>query len=145
MIRSHCRTICWLCSPGIELKNFSRVQRRKLATIVNMCQWNICPLKSYWTLCIVTLHIIVSLSIQDVRATDGHVDSYSRVTIPRCVSSVYTDLCRLHTTRYCKSYFIMSIATVASPSPAVSPAYIQTYVGSIQQGIVHVNRILSCR
>lgn len=25
------------------------------------------------------------------------------------------------------------IGTVASPSPAVSPAYIQTYVGSIQQ------------
>ncbi|XP_056013181.1 protein capicua homolog isoform X5 [Ostrea edulis] len=27
----------------------------------------------------------------------------------------------------------MALATVASPSPAVSPAYIQTYVGSIQQ------------
>lgn len=27
----------------------------------------------------------------------------------------------------------MPIGTVASPSPAVSPAYIQTYVGSIQQ------------
>lgn len=27
----------------------------------------------------------------------------------------------------------IGLATVASPSPAVSPAYIQTYVGSIQQ------------
>ena len=28
MIRPYCRTICWLCSSGIELNNFSRVQRR---------------------------------------------------------------------------------------------------------------------
>ena len=37
VIRPNCRTFCWLCSSGIELKNFSRVQRRKYVTIVNIC------------------------------------------------------------------------------------------------------------
>ena len=36
VIRSKRRTFCWLCSSGIELKNFSRVQRRKYDTIVNI-------------------------------------------------------------------------------------------------------------
>ena len=36
VIRSNCRTFCWLCSSGNELKNFSRVQRRKYVTIVNI-------------------------------------------------------------------------------------------------------------
>ena len=30
VIQPHCRTICRLCSSGIELKNFSRVQRREI-------------------------------------------------------------------------------------------------------------------
>ena len=49
MIRSDCRTICWLYSSGIELKNFSRVQRRKYDTIVNIMHWkgNIENLNSY--------------------------------------------------------------------------------------------------
>ena len=34
VIRPNCRTFCWLCSSGIELKKFSRVQRRKYDTIV---------------------------------------------------------------------------------------------------------------
>ena len=36
VIRSNCRTFCWLCSSGNELKIFSRVQRRKYVTIVNI-------------------------------------------------------------------------------------------------------------
>ena len=36
VIRHNCRTFCWLCSSGNELKNFSRVQRRKYDTIVNI-------------------------------------------------------------------------------------------------------------
>ena len=39
VIRPNRRTFCWLCSSGIELKNFSRVQRRKYDTIVNICLW----------------------------------------------------------------------------------------------------------
>ena len=39
VIRPDCRTFCWLCSSGIELKNFSRVQRRKNDTIVNITLW----------------------------------------------------------------------------------------------------------
>ena len=36
MIRHNWRTFCWLCSSENELKNFSRVQRRKYVTIVNI-------------------------------------------------------------------------------------------------------------
>ena len=36
VIRPNRRTFCWLCSSGIELKNFSRIQRRKYDTIVNI-------------------------------------------------------------------------------------------------------------
>ena len=36
VIRSNCRTFCWLCSSGNELKKFSRVQWRKYVTIVNI-------------------------------------------------------------------------------------------------------------
>ena len=36
VIWSHCCTTCWLCSSGIESKNFNRVQRRKYDTIVNI-------------------------------------------------------------------------------------------------------------
>ena len=36
MIRSNCRTFCWLYSSGNELNNFSRVQRRTYVTIVNI-------------------------------------------------------------------------------------------------------------
>ena len=39
VIRSHFGTICRLCSSGIELKSFSRVQRRKYGTIVNIILW----------------------------------------------------------------------------------------------------------
>ena len=35
VIRPNRRTFCWLCSSGIGLNNFSRVQRRKYDTIVN--------------------------------------------------------------------------------------------------------------
>ena len=38
VIRSNCRTFCWLCSSGNELKKFSRVQRRKYDTIVRTRQ-----------------------------------------------------------------------------------------------------------
>ena len=34
--RPNRRIFCWLCSSGNELKNFSRVQRRKYDTIVNI-------------------------------------------------------------------------------------------------------------
>ena len=33
---SKCRTTCWHCLSGIELKNLSRVQRRKYDTVVNI-------------------------------------------------------------------------------------------------------------
>ena len=36
VIRPNCRTFCWLCSSGNELKIFRRVQRRKYDTIVNI-------------------------------------------------------------------------------------------------------------
>ena len=36
VIRPNSRTFCWLCSSENELKNFSRVQRRKYDTIVNI-------------------------------------------------------------------------------------------------------------
>ena len=39
VIRPNRRTFCWLCLSGIQLKNFSRVQRRKYDTIVNICLW----------------------------------------------------------------------------------------------------------
>ena len=39
VIRPNRRTFCWLCSSGIELKKFSRVQRRKYDTIVNIYYW----------------------------------------------------------------------------------------------------------
>ena len=39
MIQSNCRTFCWLCSSGNELNIFSRVQRRKYDTIVNIFPW----------------------------------------------------------------------------------------------------------
>ena len=39
VIRPNRRTFCWLCSSGIELKNFSRILRRKYDTIVNICLW----------------------------------------------------------------------------------------------------------
>ena len=39
VIRLNCRTFCWLCSSGNELKNFSRVQWRKYDTIVNIWMW----------------------------------------------------------------------------------------------------------
>ena len=38
VIRPNRRTFCWLCSSGIELKIFSRVQRRKYDTIVNIME-----------------------------------------------------------------------------------------------------------
>ena len=39
VIRPNCRTFCWLCSSGNELKSFSRVQRRKYDTIVNIYKY----------------------------------------------------------------------------------------------------------
>ena len=39
VIRPNRRTFYWLCSSGIELKIFSRVQQRKYDTIVNICLW----------------------------------------------------------------------------------------------------------
>ena len=48
VIRPNCRTFCWLYSSGIELKNFSRVQRRRYSTIVNIWGWTTkCPRKPY--------------------------------------------------------------------------------------------------
>ena len=38
--RPKCRTFCCLCSLGNELKKFSRVQRRKYDTIVNITSIN---------------------------------------------------------------------------------------------------------
>ena len=35
------RTTLWLCSSGIESKNFHKVQRRKYNTIVNIWLWNV--------------------------------------------------------------------------------------------------------
>ena len=32
-------TFCWFCSKKIELENFSRFQRRKYDTIVNIKEW----------------------------------------------------------------------------------------------------------
>ena len=39
VIRPNRRTFCWLCSSGIELKIFNRVQRRKYDTIVNITHY----------------------------------------------------------------------------------------------------------
>ena len=41
VIRPNRQTFCWLCSLGIELKKFSRVQRRKYDTIVNIKTWTV--------------------------------------------------------------------------------------------------------
>ena len=54
VIRPFCRTICWLCSSGIELKNFSRVQRRKCDSIVNI---SVCSVITNLRLTTICMHI----------------------------------------------------------------------------------------
>ena len=55
VIRPNRPTFCWLCSSEIELKNFSRVQRSKYDTIVNIWEW---------CMCIMTIHSSVRKIIQ---------------------------------------------------------------------------------